>query len=258
MNQAAVLPPLLGARPGRFASLHRGDRTFFLCIVALIWLGILMGFVPQIHRRLVDGATPYPLIVHFHAVIFVGWLVLLTTQVLLIRARRPDLHRRLGIFGAVLAAIMIVIGPATALVMHAVTFGHTLKSSPAFLAVQFTDILGFAGLAGAALAWRARPAAHKRLMLLATLYISDAGFSRWLNAPIGALAGTGFWGQVAAQYLPSDLVVLAIGTYDVITRGRPQAAYVGGVVWTAALQLIAMRLVFSAWWPPIANHLVGH
>ena len=124
--------------------------------------------------------------------------------------------------------------------------------------MQFTDILGFAGLVSAGLAWRTSAPAHKRLILLATLYISDAGFSRWLNAPIDAVVGTGFWGHVAAQYLPSDLVVLAIGGYDLLTRGRLQAAWAGGVAWTAMLQVSAMAMVFSSWWPPLAHRLVGH
>jgi hypothetical protein len=257
MNQAAVLPRLPQAAPRRFAASHRWDRNFFLALVALIWLGILMGFGPQIRTHLVTAAAPYPWIVHVHAAVFVGWLLLLSTQVLLIRAHRPDIHRRLGVAGAVLAAVMVVIGPATALVMHALTFGKSGKP-PAFLAVQFTDMLGFAGMVTAALLWRTRSAAHKRLILMATLYISDAGFSRWLNAPITSLVGQGFWPQLTAQYLPSDLLVLAIGAYDLLTRGRLLPPYVGGVAWTAALQLSATAVLLSTWWPPIANHLVGH
>jgi len=257
MNEAAVLGRLPAARSGRFAPQHRWDRNFFLLVVALVWLGILMGFGPQVRQHLASAAAAYPLIVHVHAALFVGWLLLLTTQVLLIRGGRPDLHRRLGLAGAGLAAVMMLIGPATALVMHALTFGKPGKP-PAFLAVQFTDILAFAGLVIPALLWRARPAAHKRLILLATLYISDAGFSRWLNAPIGSVLGQSYWAQVAAQYLPGDLIVAAIGAYDLLTRGRLVPAYVAGVAWTAALQLLAMAVMFSTWWPPIANHLIGH
>lgn len=257
MNQAAVLPRLHRSVPHRFASQHPWDRNFFLLLVALIWLGILMGFVPQIRQHLAGAAAPYPLIVHFHALVFVGWLLLLTTQVLLVRAHRTDLHRRLGITGAILASVMVIIGPATALVMHALTFGKSGKP-PAFLAVQFTDMLAFALLIGAALTWRGNSSVHKRLILMGTIYISDAGFSRWLNLPLSAVLGHGFWPQLAAQYLPSDLLVLAIGLYDTLTRGRLLPAYVGAAASMAALQVLAMALVFSSWWPPLANHLVGH
>jgi hypothetical protein len=255
VSQAAVLPQLPVARI-RFAPNHRWDRNFFAFVVALIWLGILMGFGPQVLQRLQMRPAAYPLIVHVHAALFVGWLLLLTTQLFLIRAHRLDLHRRLGVYGAALAGVMIVVGPATALVMHAVTFGKGGKP-PAFLAVQFIDILAFASLIGAALAWRQSTAAHKRLILLGTLYISDAGFSRWLNAPLTQFFGQGFWPYALAQYLPSDLVVLGIGAYDVVTRGRLHPAYAAGVLWTGTLQIAAVALMFSSWWPPIALHLIG-
>ena len=66
---------------GSFDNDYRSDRNFFLIYVVMIWFGILMGFAPKIIRRVQQHATPYPLMVHFHAVAFVGWLVLLTTQV---------------------------------------------------------------------------------------------------------------------------------------------------------------------------------
>ena len=49
---------------------------------------------------------------HVHGVVFVGWLAVLTAQVLLIRRRRPDLHRKLGVAAMGLAVLMVIIGPA--------------------------------------------------------------------------------------------------------------------------------------------------
>ena len=53
--------------------------------VLLMWLGIAMGFGPQIVNHIEKHAPPYPLIVHVHALAFVGWLVLLTSRVWLAR-----------------------------------------------------------------------------------------------------------------------------------------------------------------------------
>jgi hypothetical protein len=58
-----------------------------------------------------------------------------------------------GIVGALLAAIMAVLGPATALVVDAARFTATGRT-PEFLAVQLSDIVAFAGLTGAALLLR--------------------------------------------------------------------------------------------------------
>jgi hypothetical protein len=130
MTQQADSILLSGAagpsRPRRFAVHHRYDHNFFAAYVLLIWLGIGMGFGPQIARHFARSQPAYPLIVHIHAAVFVGWLVLLTTQVLLIRACRVDLHRALGVAGGVMAGVMIVLGPTTALMVQHLQLGrHT-------------------------------------------------------------------------------------------------------------------------------------
>jgi hypothetical protein len=71
----------------------------FLIYLGLIWFVILLGFVPDMIQHSQGHETPYPLVVHFHAVVFVGWLLLLTAQILLIRIKRQDIHRKLGIVG---------------------------------------------------------------------------------------------------------------------------------------------------------------
>lgn len=240
----------------RFAADHKWDRNFFLAYVVLIWFGIVMGFGPEIVERF-RHHKPFPLIVHFHAVAFVGWLILLTAQVLLIRARRQDLHRKLGVAGAVLAATMIVLGPATAIYMQRFHFG-TAESDPAFLAIQLTDILAFAGLITAAIALRSNSPAHKRLILLATLYISDAGFARFLGDGVHAVLGDGFWPFMAEAYLANDILVAGLGLYDLVTRRRLHPAYVAGVIWTAVNQLTASYLYHAPLWKSVALRLIGH
>lgn len=241
----------------QFAPYHRWDRNFFLLYVALIWLGIVMGFGGEIVEHLRNHEAAYPLIVHFHAVAFVGWLVVLTVQVLLIRRQRHDLHKQLGIAAMVLAAIMIVLGPATAIIVQRGQFG-TPDSDPAFFAIQFTDILAFAGLVTAAFLQRGNSPAHKRLILLATLYISDAGFARWLAGPLHGIFGDSLLPYMPHLYLANDLLILGLGAYDLITRKRLHPAYTLGLVWIAANQLMAGYLYHAAWWKVFTTHLIGH
>lgn len=220
-------------------------------------VGVLSGFGTDSFNHVRKYGLDYPLIVHFHAVAFVSWLVLFTVQVALIRTARADIHRRLGKAGAVLAAVMVVLGPATALVVDAARFAATGRT-PQFLAVQFTDILAFAGLTGAGLMMRGTSSAHKRLMLLGLIYISDAGFARFLNGPMAAPLGHGVWGAIAGLYLGSDLLMLGLGIYDVATRGRLHPAYIAGVVWTIVLQFTALMLLNSPTWKALSLHLIGH
>jgi hypothetical protein len=238
-----------------FLPLHRWDHNFFAGMVALIWLGILMGFVPEMVQHAKGLKPPFPLIVHVHGALFVAWLSLLSVQILLIRIGRTDLHRSLGIVGAMLAGGMIVVGPVTAYVMDNVHFG-TKESDPAFLAIQWGDILNFAGLVTAALLLREKSAAHKRLILLATIFISDAGFARWLGSSF-AFAGNGFVGNYLQLYVFDLLLAALIGGYDWITRRKLHPAYVAGVVWALCVQFVIIWLYVSPWWKPVATHLIG-
>ena len=240
-----------------FAPYHKWDRNFFLTYVALLWLGILGGFVPEIVAHVAQHKPPFPLIIHFHAVTFVGWLAVLTAQVLLIRRRRADLHRKLGAAAMGLAGLMVVIGPATAFYMQRYHWG-TPESDPPFLAIQLTDILAFAVLASAAFALRKDSSAHKRLILLATLYISDAGFARLFGDDVHSLLGNGFWPLVATLYLANDLLIVGIGAYDLATRKRLHPAYAAGIAFIFAVQMTAVFLDRSPAWKPVALRLIGH
>lgn len=217
-------------------------------------MAVLSGFGTDTFNHLSKYGLDYPLIVHFHAVAFVGYLTLFTVQVALIRSARIDVHRKLGTAGAALAAVMIVLGPATALVVDEARFTSTGRT-PEFLAVQLADIVAFTGLTGAGLLLRKRPAAHKRLMLLGLIYISDAGFARFLNGILGAPLASGEWGKL---YLGSDLLLLAVGVYDLATRRRLHPAYVAGAAWMIAIQITALTLLGSPAWKALSLHLIGH
>jgi hypothetical protein len=242
---------------GNFTARARADRYAFVTLTTLVWVGVLSGFGTDSYNHLKKYGLDYPLIVHFHAVAFVGWLVLFTVQVALIRSARVDIHRRLGVAGAVLAVMMIVLGPATALVVDAARFATT-GETPEFLAVQFTDILAFTGLTAAALLMRGIPSAHKRLMLLGLIYISDAGFARFLNGFIAEPLGEGVSGEITGLYLGSDLLMLGLGVYDLVTRGKLHPAYIAGAVWTIALQCTGLVLLNNPSWKALSLRLIGH
>jgi len=242
---------------GGFGPKPEADRNAFLVLVALVWVGILSGFGTDSFDHVSRHGLDYPLIVHVHALAFVSWLVLFTTQVALIRVGRPDLHRRLGLAGLGLAAVMVVLGPATAVIMDAARYaatGHT----PQFLAVQLIDILAFATLTGAALLLRGKPETHKRLMLLGLFYISNAGFARYLNGFAATPLGDGFWGDIIGTYLGGDVLALSLGAYDLVARRRLYPAYIVGVGWMLCAELTALWLLHSPAWKAFTLHLIGH
>jgi uncharacterized membrane protein len=241
-----------------FAAQHPWDRNYFLGLVALIWLGILMGFVPQMVRHVTEHQQPYPLAVHIHAAAFVSWLALLTAQVLLVRTRRLALHRKLGYAMVGLGAVMLVLGPVAAFTVQERDFG-TAHSRPGFLSVQLIAMLTFAVVGGAGvLLRRASPSAHKRLMIVATLVLADAGFSRWLGGPITHALGKEPWARYLALSGATALIIVGMGIYDLITRRRLQPAFAAGAAWALAGQALSAYLLFVPAWKTFATHLLGH
>ena len=247
--------------PAAFARTHRWDRDFYLMMVGLLWLGIVMGFVPEIVHRLQTHARPYPAIVHLHAVAFVAWLCLLAAQVVLVRTRHTDLHMKLGVAGMYLYPAMVVLGIATAVVVDRLHAGKP-GSDSAFLSIQLADILNFAVMASAAFGLRRTPSAHKRFIILATIFIANAGFARSWEGPILHWVArhhgvAGFWAYAAGLFLSDFLLVLMMGAYDLTTRRRLHPAFVFGASFGLLVEALAIWLYVSPWWKPVAIRLLG-
>jgi hypothetical protein len=254
----AVTKPLPSRRA--FAPTHPADGALFLVYIALIWIGMVVGFGREIARHIESNAPPYPMILHVHSVVFVTWLVAFTAQILLIRSAKPALHRRLGMAMTFGIGVLAIVGPLTAYTIHNLRWPQT---DAAFFSVQLGDVIGFVGLSVAAIILRKRPAAHKRLMLLAILQLSTAGFSRWLGGSIGAAYPFGHWGQsfwatFLILHLTNDLLALGIGVYDLLTRGRLHPAYLMGLIWSFGWQIIHVSLYLTPAWLPVAKWLLGH
>lgn len=250
------------AKRREFAATHPADGALFLIYIGLIWAGMVFGFGGEIARHIRNNEPPYPMILHVHSTVFVTWLVAFTAQILLIRTARPALHRRLGVAMTFGIGLLAIVGPLTAYTIHNLNFG-TPRSDPAFFSVQLGDVIGFAGLSVAAIVLRRQPAAHKRLMLLAILQLSTAGFSRWLGNSIGSAYPFGYWGQsfwatFLILHLTNDVLALGIGAYDLLTRGRLHAAYVAGLAWSLGWQAIHVSLYLTPAWLPVARWLLGH
>lgn len=249
---AEILPRARAPFPAR----HPSDHKFFPAYVALIWLAVLAGFVPDIVQHFRRHAAPYPIAVHVHAVISVAWLALLTSQVLLIRNGNIPLHRKLGTGGAVLALGVVLAGLWTALTVEGLALG-TPKGRPPFLAIEWSNIIEFGGLAIAAVSARKWSSAHKRLILLATLSLTPAAFARAIGKPLlHPLLGSGVWETYVQIFAATDLLILGIGIYDLWTRRRIHPAWAIGALWVFAGQWTASWLYYDPTWKAIATSIL--
>ena len=121
-----------------------------------------------------------------------------------------------------------------------------------FAIVPFSAITLFAGFFTAALFNIARPEAHKRLILLATVALLQAAMARvfffiHVGMVPGARPGIGMPPPVTLSVLPSfclEILIVAGMVYDWRTRGRPHVAWVLGAG-LLAVEIVGRTLVAS-------------
>lgn len=149
-------------------------------------LAVFTGFARTYYLSAYFGTNatisggPFSTLVRAHAALFTTWVMLFLLQTSLVATHRVVVHRRLGFAGATLAALMIVVGTATAPDL-ARRGGTPSGVDPlAFLVIPLGDVAVFALLIVAALLLRRHKEAHKRMIL--------PGLHRNLGARCGALS----------------------------------------------------------------------
>jgi uncharacterized membrane protein YozB (DUF420 family) len=240
-----------------FAAYHRHDRAMIAGVVFAIWLAIVAGFGIDIVKRAHHGQLSFPLIIHLHAMAYGSWLLLLAAQVFLVRTKRPAVHRRLGLAALVLLPLMLVLGPAAA-ISQVATNPYMPDRWIAWLSVQFTNAFGSVALLTAGFFRRRDSAAHKRLMLMGTIAVTEPGFSRIWAPLLEAAWGEGYLPFYFSTYIGTFLLVLALGAYDLATRRRLHPAYIGAALWIFANEALATWLFYQPFWLAWMKGMTGH
>jgi len=238
------------AAPARTpASAMRQDRRFFMSMAAAIAMIVFVGFAPTFYLRPMFTPEPLPPVFAIHGAVFTAWVLLFVVQTALVSARRTPVHRKLGVVGGLLAALMLVVGYMAAITAARRGFATPGLPPPlVFLAIPFFDLVVFAVLVGTGLYFRRTPAAHKRLMLLSTIAILTAAIARLPYVlPLGPLV---FFGL-------TDIFVVVGMLYDRVSRGRVHPAMLWGGLFLVASQVLRLVISGTAAWLAIAHWLTG-
>lgn len=91
-------------------------RNVYLAVGLAVAIVIAVGFGPTVNDGLFNPPSPRPWMLYLHAAMFTAWVVLFIAQAALVRGHRVAWHRRLGVAGFILGALMPVVGIWTALV----------------------------------------------------------------------------------------------------------------------------------------------
>jgi len=219
----------------------RRRSRFYVGVAVAFAITVFAGFSRSYFLKSYYGTPELSLLLHVHGFVFTSWVLLFLAQTTLVTIDRTDLHRKLGVGGALLAALVLLVGTTTA-VLRVKGGSAPIPGVPplAFLAVPLFDMVVFAILIGTGLSLRGNPDTHKRLMTLATISLMSAPIAR---LPFGLLrAGPpAFFGL-------TDLFIVAQLVYDLATRRRIHPATIwGGLLIVASQPLRLMISGTSAW-----------
>ena len=199
------------------------ERRFHTGFAILITAAVVLGFArtfflrPWFPEWVAEHAVREP-IFYIHGVFFSAWIMMLVLQSLLIATKRVDVHRRLGLFGAVLAAIMIPLGIYASLVAAGRPTGFMDVPVPPlqFLIVPLADLSLFALFVILGFLQRKKTQNHKRFMLLTGVALLDAAVARWPFPFMAAVLPLGF--TVTDIFV--DLFIIPIVIWDFVSRGK--------------------------------------
>lgn len=223
---------------------RRTERRFYISVAVLIPIIVLIGFARTYYLKGLFGTPALPgLLVHLHGIVMTSWVLLFVTQVFLVAARRTRTHQRLGILGAIMAALVCLVGAATAIA--AAARGASAEALR-FLVVPLGDLLVFAILIGTALYLRRRMDMHKRLMLLAVVALLPPAFARF---PIETAVLFRVFGL-------TDLFLLGCIVFDTVKHRRLHPIFIWGTLLLVGSQPLRLLLASTDSWMRFAAWLV--
>src|SRR5688572_10599777 len=165
MTKSFLVSPT--ATPGAAEpALRAKPRIFYVFVGALVAAIAIAGFWRSYFGPLLAGHVDELPLIHFHAAVYVGWLVLLVVQAAFAAAGRMDIHVKLGRFGIGYGIFVIAVGLLVGFGMFVVRV--RVGAAPEAIGRLFgpvIDMLIFAPLFAAAVYYRRRPELHKRLMI---------------------------------------------------------------------------------------------
>jgi hypothetical protein len=204
---------------------RKAEHLFFTGIGVVSSLLLFAGFAPTFYLRpFFRSLDPYAVLplssrdglrplLWAHGLVLTLWLALFVAQTLLVATRRTPTHRRLGVFGGIIAVAIVVVGVATAIELARLMTlrGDATDSVASLFAINLILFASFATFVVGGLWHRRRPELHKRYMALAMVALVGPGVLR-LFAMLGI--------PPPFPFVFVDLVAFSVMTFDWLSQRR--------------------------------------
>ena len=162
---------------------HRRSN-FFLYTSYVLLVIVLVGFSPTFYLRAFFDVPAIPPYVYAHGVAMTAWFIWLCVQTTAVFSGRVALHRKLGMVGMTLGALVLFSGVITALELAPrllEKYGNIDSDLSRIAGVVWGNLAGlvaFGGFLFVAFLYRQKPEIHKRLMLLASIAVTLPALGR--------------------------------------------------------------------------------
>ena len=209
------------------------DRKLFIATAIGFPLVVLAGYFKSYYFSafFADARPIANALVHAHGLVMSAWVLYFVAQVALIRTKNVKLHMTMGLAGIALAAIVIIVGMATAYDAQLVRGAAPPGVNPhSFFIFPASDMTLFVVFFAAAIYYRKRAVEHKSLMLLTAINFLPAALFR---IPVVSPENTVWWAFGAPALLAIGILV-----WHTWKHGKLNKVFAAGV----ALLLVAVPL----------------
>lgn len=214
--------------------------------IALLVL-LILGFWPSYFSPTASSASFGQ---HFHAVIMIGWILMLIVQPWLIRSRRRDMHRMIGRFSFVWAPLVVI----SALFVVLDNLAKLPQPFPSrglsFFWLGLASALFYAMLYCLAIINRKDVQLHARYMAATALAFITPGIGR-LFGQIGGATGLTVLNFQLALWLPA--IVGGVMIVHDVRKGRVRLPWVLATVSWVLVVLGFYFLPGFAWFSALAD-----
>ncbi len=148
------------------------NSAFYLLFSLWSAIIVIIGFWPKYFGQLMDGIGEIQWIIHIHAMVFTGWIILFFLQALAIYKGRTEDHIRRGKIGMYYGLLVLLTGLVTAFVRG--DFHRDLGDETAAvfsLAAGIRDVVVFGIMFAIAMYFRKKPQLHRIWIMGAASYL---------------------------------------------------------------------------------------
>lgn len=248
---------------------HALDRWIFVLMAGWFIIITLTGFIPDSIDKVTavsaGKASPFPLILHIHAVLMGSFLLLLLAQTWLVAAGRCEYHMQVGLIAFALVPALVIVGVILAPTIYRAVLS-AYEAAPvgarealrtvaarkenvllmqARIGVLFPVFLSL-GLA----ARRTNSGLHKRMMILGTAVALTPAFNRIVWLPLPVLKPLSLDTYVLAAVAP-------MFAWDVIRNRRVHEAYLIWIAISLPFALLVYGLWDTPWWHVTAHRIMS-